>query len=235
MMRLAKGLNTTVALNHMWTVFYQKWFDPREDEIWEDYDLFNNSTCLREFDGHDSFYFQGFENITGARQSLFPTKSIRQVAETTVQRILLREKNNATAPFISVHRRGLDDLCLKWSERYKDATTGCTQKLVDSMCCNVTYADIPNPDNLTVLLFSDGQGPEADATFPILVRNSFPVEQWMMTLSLKHYGNPMSTVDGMVKVWRHGRGMEPAACFPYDATKPLRQRFLADAADFMSM
>lgn len=118
--------------------------------------------------------------------------------------------------------------------------------------CNLNYTMIQsdfrdnNNDSIqnTVLLCTDRQVPKYDKTFPHIVSitpenphenkkidKSIMVvtEAWIMTLSDIHYGNPMSTVDAVVSVWRnnphifpeplshphdpHPREMRPMACY----------------------
>jgi hypothetical protein len=83
--------------------------------------------------------------------------------------------------------------------------------------CNVIFSDIPNPNNRTVVLFTDDQVPSMDQTFPIRDQQQFRVQMWMMAQSETHYGNPASSVDWVVMHWRQrlGKGnMEPAVCYP---------------------
>jgi hypothetical protein len=98
--------------------------------------------------------------------------------------------------------------------------------------CNLNYTMIQsdlrdnNNDSIpnTVLLCTDRQAPKYDKTFPHVVSitpesphenkkidKSIMVvtEAWIMTLSDIHYGNPMSTVDAVVSVWRNNPHMFP--------------------------
>jgi hypothetical protein len=72
--------------------------------------------------------------------------------------------------------------------------------------------------SLQVVLFTDGQVPDLDNTFPNIFNESthLMVEMWIMTLSDVHSGNPQSTVDGVVNLWRKGRGkgvVHPEECY----------------------
>jgi hypothetical protein len=79
--------------------------------------------------------------------------------------------------------------------------------------------DLYNNDTL-ILLLTDRQVPELDATIPLIGNYTFAVETWLMTLSDIHYGNPLSTVDYIVYVWRRNYArkglntMRPQACYP---------------------
>ena len=122
--------------------------------------------------------------------------------------------------------------------------------------CNLNYnmiqKDLKNNNNdgvnNTILLCSDRQAPKYDKTFPHLVTITPEIpsenkiihkaiiivtEAWIMTLSDIHYGNPMSTVDAVVNIWRnnplniiheqqqqeayyhhhHPREMRPVTCY----------------------
>ena len=124
--------------------------------------------------------------------------------------------------------------------------------------CNLDYSmiqsDLRNKNNYggndIVLLCSDRQAPKYDKTFPHIVSIAPDIsndnekldkaimvvtEAWIMTLSDIHYGNPMSTVDAVVNVWRNNpevqkqvqqrqypngtyypREMRPVECFGSD-------------------
>jgi hypothetical protein len=96
--------------------------------------------------------------------------------------------------------------------------------------CNMTYKNVTDQlrqleqekdkeydsitKNAVVVLFTDGQVPALDNTFPLRDENPFPVQLWMMALSNVHIGTPTSSVDHVVNHWRHGLRIEPSQCYP---------------------
>ena len=64
-----------------------------------------------------------------------------------------------------------------------------------------------------VVLFTDGQKPSLDNTFPIIDNHEFQYQLWIMTLSTIHYGNPSSSIDHVIAHWRLGQGMIPTTCW----------------------
>ena len=121
-------------------------------------------------------------------------------------------------PFILVHRRWLEGECYKRAhlrQNFGSVESCTTEEMIKA--CNVTFSDISNPNNRTVVLFTDDEMPSMDRTFPIRDQQKFKVQMWMMAQSETHYGNPASSVDWVVMHWRQRlgkRNMEPAACYP---------------------
>eukprot|EP00523_Entomoneis_sp_CCMP467_P005097 CAMPEP_0168741994 /NCGR_PEP_ID=MMETSP0724-20121128/12809_1 /TAXON_ID=265536 /ORGANISM="Amphiprora sp., Strain CCMP467" /LENGTH=338 /DNA_ID=CAMNT_0008789533 /DNA_START=178 /DNA_END=1197 /DNA_ORIENTATION=- len=134
-------------------------------------------------------------------------------------------------PFISVHRRWLEGQCGRYAnDSYTIAgrrtTNLCNTSLMNSIC-ELSLSSLPflapkvferslNNSERTIILFTDGQVPEKDGTFPIQYDTKISVgtcgprggdcqmvlEIIMMTLSEYHVGNPVSTVDTIVQGWR---------------------------------
>jgi hypothetical protein len=154
---------------------------------------------------------------------LIPKQSIRLEAEEA----LATYSDNRQRQIITVHRRHLEGQCV---ERAVQAKVACihpaaktklsTNQLVDT--CKYDYNMIRNKHKPTidqnasiVVLMTDHQVPKLDETFPIRSNYSFAVETWMMVQSDLHYGNPQSSVDYCVAVWRAGQGRttHPRACY----------------------
>jgi hypothetical protein len=136
--------------------------------------------------------------------------------------------------FVSVHRRWLEGSChIRSDIPGENFCINSNHKIRVQDTCEIVYSNItedyyrryhpqaPPPQQQDqpfimppVLLFTDGQQPELDQTFPFRDSHPFAVQLWMMTLSAIHYGNPVSSVDHVVNHWRQGVGMEPSDCFP---------------------
>ena len=67
--------------------------------------------------------------------------------------------------------------------------------------------------NSSIVLFTDGDYPEFDNTFPVIDDSPIQVAMWLMTLSDIHYGAVESTVDFVVSHWRKGKDTRPSVCF----------------------
>mmetsp|Transcript_14121 Transcript_14121/g.39018 ORF Transcript_14121/g.39018 Transcript_14121/m.39018 type:complete len:411 (+) Transcript_14121:8-1240(+) len=172
-----------------------------------------------------------------------PTPS---TAKSSTQMNLIH-KLKSPLPFVSVHRRWFEGGChfLANESRTESSTTAlCTITLLKEIC-NLSFSSLSHmapqvfvkeqkkiskgkPSN-NIILFTDGQVPLKDATFPIQYNTSLSktpcdrdncgkgkkrttekegsgckmmLEISMMILSEHHFGNPMSTVDLLVHEWR---------------------------------
>jgi hypothetical protein len=163
------------------------------------------------------------------QEQLAPPQSLTTSKTTTIR---------SSYPFLSVHRRWLEGSChIRSDIPGENFCINTNHKIRVQDTCEIVYSNItddyyrryyqqpsPSPSHQRdedkpfimppVLLFTDGQKPELDQTFPFRDSHPFAVQLWMMTLSPIHYGNPVSSVDHVVNHWRQGEGMEPASCFP---------------------
>lgn len=173
--------------------------------------------CAVRLSGRDAFHLYGGPHSKNNRfvkelTELFPSQDLRQEATNAI----VNDYSNRS--FISVHRRWLEDSCYDRAQSRKNfgnVESCTTEEMIKA--CNVTFLDISNPHNQTVVLFTDGEVPSMDQTFPIRDDRNFKVQMWMMALSETHYGNPASSVDYVVMHWRHRLrkgNMEPALCYP---------------------
>ena len=167
-------------------------------------------------------YYTNFENhktnpfLPHLAQLMWPSKRIREEAENAVRQKL------GNKPFLSVHRRSMDGECFHragvGAVVGNDFPNNCTTQTMVTMC-NLNYTTVQqyfNPTNLTVVLFTDWLQKHLDRTFPIVDDHDFFVQLWMMTLSERHVGNPVSTVDLVVNHWRYSKGnlnIMPADCY----------------------
>jgi hypothetical protein len=174
------------------------------------------------------FYAKDPRGSSQQLQHLLPKKTFRDEAEEA----LLRYSNGGTQKVITVHRRHLEGEC---KNRARSGKVACgkdpslvkplmsTNELLDT--CNYEYSMIQNKHRVdleqnksVVVLCTDRQVPQLDDTFPIQSNYSFPVETWIMAKSDVHYGNPHSTVDLVVAVWRTGQNLRthPEQCYEDD-------------------
>jgi hypothetical protein len=214
---------TFIGLSPNLSVWYESFLDQREDIV-----LNYIGPCLSIWSPKDLFFNEKYKNSKKSRQqlqNLIPKQSYRKEAE----QALASYSNRGQQQIISVHRRNLEGVCTK---KAKSVSVACvkdrvlvkrsmsTNELMDT--CNYDYNMIRNRHKSSidhnksiVVLCTDQQVPELDDTFPIRSNYSFPVEAWMMAKSDIHYGNPHSTVDLVVAVWRTGqhRRTHPEECY----------------------
>lgn len=217
---------TFIGLAPNLSEWYETFFDARKD-IRLNYD----GPCFSEWTSKDLFFIKEYKNSKKSRQqlqNLLPKKDFRAEAE----KALASYSNSGKQQVITVHRRHLEGVCSKKAmgvsvacvkDRLQVKRSMSTKELLDT--CNYEYNMIQrrHKDDLeqnksVVVLCTDQQVPQLDDTFPIRSNFSFPVEAWMMAKSDVHYGNPHSTVDLVVAVWRTGqnRRTHPEQCYEED-------------------
>lgn len=211
-----EGQGRKVALDNWWSEWYEEHFDPRHDIVLE-----YEGECDRSFDAREAFFVNGWDlSFLG---NLLPRLDYRQAAEEILQ----------TWPhgdnYISVHRRNLDGTCHFFAKcpqarltrkkerkctKERDPEEECSAE-IRLRSCDLEYQDVANPNDIPVILFTDRQVPEKDATFPVIFNATTHlfVEMLLMAKSRVHWGNPRSTVDIIVASWRRGIGMEPRQCY----------------------
>ena len=118
---------------------------------------------------------------------------------------------------LSVHGRSLEGSC-------SNAVNICPRDLegleVEDMCdysidrLSVMFGIAQDEK---VVLFTDGQNQDMAATYTQIDPRPFPEQLWAMVCSERHLGNPKSSVDFLVYLWRKEIGtadkMEPVACY----------------------
>jgi hypothetical protein len=202
------GINGTSAVafkNPLFTSFYKTWFEPRDDVI---ISYNEDSPCDAEYDAvtlHYLYFAEKWKPIAYQFETLIPKASIREEAVN----VMKEYAGPSNIPVTTVHRRDLEGACVLFAEQKN--LIACpnirsSQELTVMDFKNACLIDYPMIANAThgtnVVLFTDGQVPALDRTFPNISKHSFPVQSWMMALSDVHYGNPFSTVDTVVYFWR---------------------------------
>lgn len=156
---------------------------------------------------------------------------VSTVSTSVLNRNTMKRRIDKFARVISVHRRWLEGechrrssssnekFCMNESNRIGNTTmkqTHSTEQYCDIVYDNITqqFQHLEEDAPYQVILFTDGQKPEFDLTFPTIDDNHFTFQLWMMTLSGIHFGNPVSSVDYVVYHWRKGIRMYPSDCFP---------------------
>lgn len=207
-----------VGLDANWSQWYQQHFDPRPEIV-----LFYSPSgeCVKSYDGRAAYFLPdwGMDSLV----DLVPKSQYREEAEATLKSWPFGHN------YISVHRRHLEGHCKTFATcakvkknkcvRRRDPNEKCSPGL-RLQACEMEYNFLPPHKNDTpVVLFTDGQVPEKDATFPNRFTSSshLLVEMLLMVKSTVHWGNPRSTLDVVVASWRRGQGMEPRDC--YDSPK----------------
>ena len=202
------GINGTTVVafkNPLFTSFYNTWFEPRDDII-VNYD--NDAHCDAEYDAvtlHYMYFADKWKQVAYQFQTLMPKTSIKEQAERAIQEYA----GPSNLPVTTVHRRDLEGACVLFAEN-KNLVTCPNIKSTFEMssdeykdACLIDYPIIVNAtQGTTVVLYTDGQVPALDGTFPIISKHAFPIQAWMMAISNVHYGNPFSTVDLVVYFWR---------------------------------
>jgi hypothetical protein len=198
-----------VGLDERWSNWYKSFHDQRDDIL-----LYYNGTCVSTWKPITLHLRKSMDALRGEIESLIPKASIRAEAEAALA--------DFGGPVTTVHRRHLEGGCVGLAQKKKvvcihpAARQNLTvSELVD--ICNMDYGNIVHQTNgTTVVLFTDGQVGHLDQTFPHISKHSFQVQTWMMARSQVHYGNPMSTVDMIVAMWRRGLAsgdMMPKLCY----------------------
>lgn len=213
-----------------WNNWYNEWFDD-ESNVFSNriVNMDKRSRCTDlVFSNNDALLRISLHAVNRPLMQFFPKRSIREQAEREVEKLKQQHYNNTTTTtkkLVSVHRRNMDGSCHKRAQM--PGLNWCqseNESIVVQNVCNLTYHNITeqlriqyNDDDDTVLivLFTDGQVPELDNTFPVRVNDTidFKVQLWMMVLSDVHFGIPMSSVDHVVNHWRQGREMHPKECY----------------------
>ena len=216
-----------------WGFWFDSWFD-RED-LYQPLNVVPRRDCIhaRKYLPKTAHFHRNFTDGIPNLTRLLPKQSIRQEAESIVRDMLKHNFTNATS-FVSVHRRsmdrsnGTDEHCYELASK-NDLSNYCLGRNITleerSRYCTIQYDDVMDDlrirdaqfnttfSSLPVVLFSDGQSPHLDNTFPYIDDHNLMVQSWMMTLSVVHYGNPLSSIDYVLNHWRKGRGMRPSACY----------------------
>lgn len=200
---------TIVGLSPDYSRFYIEFLDPRDD-ILIDYE----GPCVAAYTPREIFYALEHTMLKNELRQLIPKAVYRAEAEAALAAY--------TLPVTTVHRRDLEGWCIRRAKNLEfihcpngDVTDQLqVSDFVDS--CNMEYSMLANATQgpSSVLLLTDGQVPELDATFPLVSNHSFPVQTWIMTLSAVHYGNPLSSIDFLVSYWRgDDADTRPRACY----------------------
>ena len=216
-----------------WGKWFNTWFD--RGDLSQPLGFVSRHHCqrMRKYFPQKAHFHRNFTDGIPNLTRLLPKQSIRQEAESVVRDMLKHNFTNATS-FVSVHRRSMDrsnvtdeqchglanqgdvlNYCLGRNSTAEERGRYCTIQYDDVMDdlrkrdaeFNTTFSSLP------VVLFTDGQSPHLDNTFPYIDDHNLMVQSWMMTLSAVHYGNPLSSMDYVLTHWRKGRGMRPSACY----------------------
>ena len=120
---------------------------------------------------------------------------------------------------VSVHGRSLDGYCD--SAEYLCSTIMTDTSRVVDMC------DYSEPrirklfdihdESVLITLFTDGQNDAAMLTYRVVDDRPFFEQLWAMVVSPRHIGNPKSSMDFLIYMWRRQLGipgvMEPVDCY----------------------
>ena len=215
-----------IGLSPNLSEWYETFLDSRRDIV-----LNYTGPCVSTWTSKDLFFIKEYKNSRKSRQQLqhlIPKKDFRDEAEQALEKY----SNGGQREVVTVHRRHLEGVCSKKAmgvsvacvkDRVLVKRSMSTNELLDT--CNYNYSMIHNKhkqdleqNKSVVVLCTDQQVPQLDDTFPIRSNYSFPVEAWIMAKSDVHYGNPHSTVDLVVAVWRTGqnRRTQPEQCYEED-------------------
>jgi hypothetical protein len=193
--------------------------------------------CTFTVTGEAMYWKLGLQSARNNRlQTILPKLKFRREAERILQDL---RQQHGKRTIVTVHRRDLDGQ--RQSFARNKAYSMCHDTVSgDGTMLPPTYGQVATVDQLVdidygmvvsdlddlynndtlILLLTDRQVPELDATFPLIGNYTFAVESWLMTLSDIHFGNPFSTVDYVVYTWRRDYArkglntMRPQACYP---------------------
>lgn len=220
MMSRKEGKQRPVSLDPTWSAWYLDHFDERDDVI---LNYSSHRECHRVFAGIQAFNYWDWDlGVLG--DSLWPRQDYIDQAEAILKSWPYSRR------FMSVHRRHLEGKChlmsrcaddrIEWVNKTHEFCL--EERKEDDRCpldlrlqiCDMDYAFIKerNPYDLPVVLFTDGQVPSLDDTFPYRFNVSTShlfVEMWLMARSTTHWSNPVSSVDAIVAAWRQWKNVEP--------------------------
>ena len=120
-------------------------------------------------------------------------------------------------PTVSVHGRTLENQCSQYSFI---CAHGTNESNVEDLC-NFSKSRVQQlfqiEDSVSITLFTDGQDKAMDSTYNLVDSRPLFDQIWAMVNSPRHIGNPRSSLDFLVFLWRRQRGiligMEPVACY----------------------
>jgi hypothetical protein len=214
--------------------WYDSLFDRHPDIVLPDPDEHLN--CTHNITGKQAYYNdyknerQGNPFIPELAKYLMPRADLRKKAEKAVR------DTYGDKAFMSVHRRSHKRCPWRATNgpfgRNVGGGMSCSKQIMLDMC-DLKYDTVQekyNPTNLPVVLFTDGRNQTLDETFPTIDKQDFFTQLWMMTLSERHVGIPVSTVDLVVNHWRFAQGkrfIEPAGCY-----NPFQEDYVLDPRHF---
>lgn len=145
-----------------------------------------------------------------------PFKKIRDAAENAMK------YHN---PDFTVHGRHLEGFCFHSPSRpgtaHEHTPVACLGFKYD-LCNDFSLSTVRSLFNFSgekrPLLMSDSQLPDMDKTYPVKDEHDFHVQLWMMAMSPNHVGNPNSSDDFIVWLWKQQYFphtlMYPLECYP---------------------
>mmetsp|Transcript_42901 Transcript_42901/g.103797 ORF Transcript_42901/g.103797 Transcript_42901/m.103797 type:complete len:750 (-) Transcript_42901:2900-5149(-) len=161
-----EGKHRALALDRRWSNWYRPQFDERTDVL---LDYYPHGECEKTFTAREAFEIPDWD--LSYLVHLLPRQDYRDRAE----KILNTWQHGKN--YISVHRRDLEGSChvhAKCSDveletstclQKRDPTEVCSAEL-RLRACDMEYSMVPNPEGLPIVLFTDGQVPAKDSTFP---------------------------------------------------------------------
>ena len=120
---------------------------------------------------------------------------------------------------VSVHGRSLDGYCDSAGYLCSTIMTD-TSRVVDM--CDYSEPRIRklfdiHDESVSITLFTDGQNEAAIRTYGVVDDRPFFEQLWAMVMSPRHIGNPKSSMDFLIHMWRRQLGvpgvMEPVDCY----------------------
>ena len=124
-------------------------------------------------------------------------------------------------PSVSIHGRGMDGSCLKYSPICKTEDSSVIAKDNTDNLCDYRQERVRALFNISagsiITLFTDHQDPAYASTYQVTDSHDLAVQLWMMVLSPMHIGNTRSSMDYLISLWKHqlglGHTMQPAWCY----------------------
>mmetsp|Transcript_7130 Transcript_7130/g.11339 ORF Transcript_7130/g.11339 Transcript_7130/m.11339 type:complete len:314 (+) Transcript_7130:39-980(+) len=163
------------------------------------------SRCRAKVTAEALFYSETKMNESKYWDMLHPRERYKEKAVAFMQGLRAAHPGRL---IVSVHKRGFEGNCGHFvssfsSKKHPEWYCGMT---VNSLEQNILPAYRLDPTNVLVVLVSDGQDPEGDASFNLTYKGSFLSAVWLMTLTDFHIGTNASTIDVVVSNWRGHQG-----------------------------
>ena len=206
-----------VLANKQWDQFFHMWF--KTSHVPKVYRRPGGYRCDITHDASSHYFsrttsFKGEAPFQGNFRPQYNYLSLRKSVLNRGRDVLNSYRHSPDDPVVTVHQRWLEGECF---ERHAKGD-GCFGSTAYNFTCEYSAAIVeqhlpPEYRNASIILLGDGQRKDTESTFVHIDKHPFPVQAAMMVESDYHFGNPVSSVDGVIAHWRKGKRQFPEPCY----------------------